>query len=43
VALVFGWLLFDERVSGSQLVGCALVVAGIALPLARIWWARLMG
>jgi len=42
VALVFGWLVFGERVSGSQLVGCALVVAGIALPLARAWWARLM-
>jgi len=42
VALVFGWLVFGERVSGSQLVGCALVVAGIALPLARVWWARLM-
>jgi O-acetylserine/cysteine efflux transporter len=42
VALVFGGIVFEERVSGTQLVGCALVVAGIAVPLARIWWARVM-
>jgi O-acetylserine/cysteine efflux transporter len=42
VALICGRLVFGERVSGTQLAGCALVVAGIAVPLARAWWVRLM-
>jgi O-acetylserine/cysteine efflux transporter len=41
VALVCGGFVFGEQVSASQLVGCALVVAGIALPLAATGWARL--
>jgi len=41
VALVCGWLVFGERLSAGQVAGCALVIAGVALPLATAWWARL--
>jgi O-acetylserine/cysteine efflux transporter len=41
VALICGWLVFAERLTAGQLAGCALVIAGVALPLATAWWARL--
>jgi O-acetylserine/cysteine efflux transporter len=34
VGLLCGWLLLAERLSAAQLAGCALVVAGLALPVA---------
>jgi drug/metabolite transporter (DMT)-like permease len=30
-AALFGWLLLDERLSALQLVGCALMLAGMLL------------
>lgn len=34
LALVAGWIVFDERLSAGQIAGSALVVLGVALPFA---------
>jgi O-acetylserine/cysteine efflux transporter len=33
IGLLCGWLLLSERLRSAQLAGCALVVAGLALPV----------
>jgi O-acetylserine/cysteine efflux transporter len=43
VGLGCGWLAFGERLSAAQLVGCALVTAGLALPFAAATSSRLVG
>jgi O-acetylserine/cysteine efflux transporter len=40
VALVCGHVVFGEQISAAQAGASALVVAGIALPLAATWWGR---
>jgi O-acetylserine/cysteine efflux transporter len=40
IGLLCGWLAFRERLTAAQLVGCALVIAGLALPFVA---ARLVG
>jgi O-acetylserine/cysteine efflux transporter len=40
VGLGCGWLAFGERLSAAQLAGCALVIAGLAVPFVS---ARLVG
>jgi O-acetylserine/cysteine efflux transporter len=42
VALVFGHLVFGEKVSAGQAAASALIVAGIALPLAAAFWSRIL-
>lgn len=43
IGLGCGWLAFGERLSAAQLAGCALVIAGLALPFAAAASARLVG
>jgi O-acetylserine/cysteine efflux transporter len=43
IGLGCGWLAFGERLSTAQLAGCALVIAGLALPLAAAASSRLVG
>jgi O-acetylserine/cysteine efflux transporter len=43
IGLGCGWLVFGERLSAAQLVGCALVTAGLALPFAVAASSRLVG
>ena len=43
IGLGCGWLAFGERLSVPQLVGCALVTAGLALPFAAAASSRLAG
>jgi O-acetylserine/cysteine efflux transporter len=43
IGLGCGWLAFGERLSVAQLVGCALVTAGLALPFAAAASSRLAG
>lgn len=43
IALGCGWLVFGERLSAAQLAGCALVIAGLALPFAAAASSRLIG
>jgi O-acetylserine/cysteine efflux transporter len=43
IALGCGWLVFGERLSAIQLVGCTLVIAGLALPFAVAASSRLIG
>jgi O-acetylserine/cysteine efflux transporter len=40
VALICGRLVFGEEISAAQAAASALVVAGVALPLAATWWGR---
>jgi O-acetylserine/cysteine efflux transporter len=40
IALVCGNLVFGERIAPVQAAASALVVAGVALPLAAAFWAR---
>jgi O-acetylserine/cysteine efflux transporter len=40
VALICGQVVFGETVSAAQAAASALIVAGIALPLAATWWGR---
>jgi O-acetylserine/cysteine efflux transporter len=40
VGLAGGAVVLGEQISAAQLGGSALVVAGLALPLAALWWHR---
>ena len=40
IGLVCGGVFLGERVSGAQIAGSALVVAGVALPVAAARWRR---
>jgi O-acetylserine/cysteine efflux transporter len=42
IGLFCGWLAFGERLTAAQLVGCALVTAGLALPFAAAASSRLV-
>lgn len=43
IGLACGWLAFGERLSAAQVAGCALVIAGLALPFVAATSSRLMG
>ncbi len=43
VGLLCGWWVFSERLTAAQLAGCALVVAGLALPFVADTVSRLSG
>jgi len=43
VGLFCGWLVFGERLGAAQLAGCALVIAGLGLPVAAAASSRLVG
>jgi O-acetylserine/cysteine efflux transporter len=42
VGLFCGWLVFGEQLGAAQLAGCALVIAGLALPVAAAASSRLV-
>ena len=43
IGLFCGWLVFGERLGAAQFAGCALVIAGLALPVAASASSRLVG
>jgi O-acetylserine/cysteine efflux transporter len=40
IGLACGRIFLGERVTAAQVAGSALVVAGLALPVAAMWWRR---
>lgn len=42
VALICGRIVFGEQISAGQAAASALIVAGIALPLAAAFWSRIL-
>jgi O-acetylserine/cysteine efflux transporter len=42
IGLLCGWLAFGERLTAAQLLGCALVIAGLALPFVAAASSRLV-